>query len=54
MSLIENEVQEELVKQLKLCSESFLQDLEESLATLRTEPKDLHDLPKYVDVVWTP
>ncbi|XP_051940421.1 dynein heavy chain domain-containing protein 1 [Hippocampus zosterae] len=52
LSLIENEVQEELVKQLKLCSESFLQHLEESFATLRTEPKDLHDLPKYVDVVW--
>ncbi|XP_077380581.1 dynein heavy chain domain-containing protein 1 isoform X2 [Festucalex cinctus] len=52
LSLIEHEVQEELVKQMKLRSESFLHDLEEALAALRTEPKDLHDLPKYVDVVW--
>ncbi|XP_077425986.1 dynein heavy chain domain-containing protein 1 [Vanacampus margaritifer] len=52
LSLIENEVQEELVKQMKLHSESFLHDLEEALAALRIQPKDLHDLPKYVDVVW--
>ncbi|KAM9818029.1 dynein heavy chain domain-containing protein 1 isoform 3-T7 [Syngnathus typhle] len=52
LSLIENEVQEELVKQMKLCTGSLLKDLEEGLAALKTEPKDLHDLPKYVDVVW--
>ncbi|XP_061626704.1 dynein heavy chain domain-containing protein 1 isoform X2 [Phyllopteryx taeniolatus] len=52
LSLIENEVQEELMKQMKALSESFLHDLEEAHSALRTEPKDLHDLPKYVDVVW--
>ncbi|XP_077460824.1 dynein heavy chain domain-containing protein 1 [Stigmatopora argus] len=52
LNLIENEVQDELVKQMKILSESFLHDLDESLTTLMTEPKDMHDLPKYVDVVW--
>ncbi|XP_077574408.1 dynein heavy chain domain-containing protein 1 [Stigmatopora nigra] len=52
LNLIENEVQDELVKQMKILSESFLHDLEETLTTLMTQPKDMHDLPKYIDVVW--
>ncbi|XP_057698574.1 dynein heavy chain domain-containing protein 1-like isoform X3 [Corythoichthys intestinalis] len=52
LNLIENEVQEELVNQMKVLSASFLHDLEEALTTLRIEPKDLHDLPKFVDTVW--
>ncbi|XP_061685389.1 dynein heavy chain domain-containing protein 1 [Syngnathoides biaculeatus] len=52
LNSVENEVLEELMKQMTVLSESFLLDLDKPLSDLRIQPKDLHDLPKYIDVVW--
>ncbi|XP_061765640.1 dynein heavy chain domain-containing protein 1-like isoform X1 [Nerophis ophidion] len=52
LALIEKEVMEEVVRQMKLHSQSLLCDLEEGITDLRMEPKDMHDFPKYADMVW--
>nr|XP_057943574.1 dynein heavy chain domain-containing protein 1-like isoform X2 [Doryrhamphus excisus] len=52
LSFIEKEVQEQVVEQMKLHSESLMCDLEEVITDLRMEPKDLHDFAKYADMVW--
>ncbi|XP_053191724.1 dynein heavy chain domain-containing protein 1-like [Scomber japonicus] len=47
LSFIEEEVQEHLVKQIKLHSEKLVSDLERATAELKKEPQDLHDLSTY-------
>ncbi|KAM9363159.1 dynein heavy chain domain-containing protein 1 [Symphorus nematophorus] len=51
LKLIEEEVLEQLVEQIKLHSESVTSDLEKAVAELKTEPRDLHDLSKYALMV---
>ncbi|XP_076585176.1 dynein heavy chain domain-containing protein 1 [Chaetodon auriga] len=47
LKLIEEEIREQLVEQMKLHSESLISDLKRATAALKTEPRDLHDLSKY-------
>ncbi|XP_070834922.1 dynein heavy chain domain-containing protein 1 [Chaetodon trifascialis] len=47
LKLIEEEVREQLVEQIKLHSESLVSDLKRASAALKTEPRDVHDLSKY-------
>lgn len=51
LKIIEEEVLEQLVEQIKLHSESIISDLEKATAELKTEPRDLHDLSKYALMV---
>ncbi|KAM6940220.1 dynein heavy chain domain-containing protein 1 [Xenentodon cancila] len=47
LSLIEKQVLEQLVDQMKLLSETLISDMERAAAELKTEPQDLHDFSKY-------
>ncbi len=52
LKIIEEEVLEQLVKQIKLHSENIISDLESSTAQLKTEPEDLNDFSKYALLVF--
>lgn len=52
--MIEEEVYQQLVEQIKLLSENVISDLEKASAELKTEPRDLHDLSKYAHMVQIP
>lgn len=47
LNVMEEEVLEQLVEQIKLLSESLMSDLQRATAELKTEPQDLHDLSNY-------
>ncbi|XP_035515196.1 dynein heavy chain domain-containing protein 1-like [Morone saxatilis] len=47
LKVIEEEVLEQLVEQIKLLSESVISDMERATAELQTKPHDLHDFAKY-------
>lgn len=51
LKVIEQELLEQLVEQIKLLSESVVSDLERTAAELQTEPQDLNDLSKYAVMV---
>lgn len=51
LKVIEEEVLEQLVEQVKLHSENVMSDLEKATAELKTEPQDLRDLSKYALMV---
>lgn len=51
LKVIEEEVLEQLVEQIKLHSENVISDLERATAELKTEPQDLRDLSKYALMV---
>ncbi|XP_036951826.1 dynein heavy chain domain-containing protein 1-like isoform X4 [Acanthopagrus latus] len=51
LKVIEQEVLEQLVEQIKLLSESVVSDLERTAAELKTDPQDLHDFSKYAVMV---
>ncbi|XP_071359544.1 dynein heavy chain domain-containing protein 1 isoform X2 [Trachinotus anak] len=51
LRFIEEEVLEQLVEQIKLHSESLISDLEMTIAELKREAQDLHDLSKYALMV---
>ncbi|XP_061595557.1 dynein heavy chain domain-containing protein 1 [Cololabis saira] len=47
LSLIENQVLEQLVEQIKLLSETLRADMERAAVELKMEPQGLHDFSKY-------
>lgn len=51
LKIIEEEVKEQLIEQIKLHSVSVISDLERATAELKKEPQDLHDLSKYASLV---
>lgn len=51
LKVIEEEVLEQLVEQIKLRSENVISDLEKATAELKAEPQDLHDFSKYTLMV---
>ena len=51
LKVIEQEVLQQLVEQIKLLSESVVSDLERTAAELKTDPQDLHDFSKYAVMV---